>query len=60
MIVLPLRSNTPHVIVMKIFWNLFDPGKENKRVGSQQGFDEGKTDYSKPDEWKIRKVSAAV
>lgn len=48
------------MIVMEILWNLFDPGKENKRGGSQQGFDEGKTDYSKPDEWKIRKLSAAV
>lgn len=44
---LPVCSNTPHVIVMEILWNLFDPGKEN---GSQQGFDEGKTDDSKPDE----------
>lgn len=45
---------------MESLWNLFDPGKENKQGGSQQGFDEGKTDYSEPDEWKIRKLSAAV
>lgn len=50
MTVLPVCSNTPHVIVMESLWNLFDPGKENKQGGSQQGCDEGKTDYSKPDE----------
>lgn len=54
-----LCSDAPHVIVVEILWNLYDPGKGNKWRGSQQGFDEGKKRLFE-DECNIWKLSAVV